>query len=368
MVDFQDFDEQGGMSKAGVVMALLEFGGLFIMVLAAIWGINAFVELIQQDAVPFRDVMVTALQLFGGVMGGLVFVALGELMRRVGMINDTSDTLVAMQRELSRRRHSQGAGSDDYNAALLELVVLMREVRDISLLTDEQRKLRLEAQGRAVMGTLQREVPALLREHNWITARNRVQEARERFPALKEWDDLERQIEEMRLRVEQHDIEAAQRQVADLVSLGAWDRVAEVVNELLQRHPDASGAVELAQRLRSERNKAEAEQSARLMAQAQEAANAREWRKALSLATTLVQRYPKSPESHALQMQLPTLRENAEIQTRREMEEEYRTHIAANRLDAALEVAHTIVQQYPDSPQALALRDQITKLEARLRG
>jgi hypothetical protein len=169
----------------------------------------------------------------------------------------------------------------------------------------------------------------------------------------------------MRAQVESHDIDAAQRQIEDLASLGAWDRVAEVLNELLQRHPESAKANELAQKIRTQRNKAVAEQRARLMAQAQDATNAREWKKALHLATTVCQRFPRSPEAQALRMQLPTLQENAEIQIRQHMESEIRDLIKEQRYDEALRIAHELLQQYPDSPQAAVLREQLPRLEER---
>jgi hypothetical protein len=205
-----------------------------------------------------------------------------------------------------------------------ELLLLVRELRDISLLSDEQRKMRLEAQGRAAIEVLQREVPSLLREHNWIEARNRVQSTRERFPQLREFDVLEKQIETMRGQVEAHDIESAQRQINDLVALGAWDRVGEVLRELQERHPDSVRVLEIAEGLRGQRNKAESEARARLMAQAQEAVNARNWPAALEAANALVQRFPKSPEAQALKMQLPVLRENAQWRERQNLESRIR--------------------------------------------
>ena len=302
--------------------------------------------------------------MFGGVWAGVALWGLGIVLRRLVAIQRANEQAAAAYREFSAGRPRAAAdrsvGSSD---ELDELVVLMREVRDISLLNDEQRSLRLQAQGKAVLSLLQREVPVLLREHNWIEARNRVEEARERFPSFSEWDALERQIERMRSQVEAHDIEAAERQIEDLTSLGAWDRVAEVVNELLERHPEAPRANELAQRLRAQRNQAEAEQRARVMAQAQEASNNREWKAALAAATSLIQRYPRSPEAQALRMQLPTLQENAEIQTRQQMETQIRDLIKEHRFDEALRVAHELLEQYPESPQAGVLRDQLPRLE-----
>ena len=99
------------------------------------------------------------------------------------------------------------------------------------------------------------------------------------------------------------------------------------------------------------------------MAQAQEAANRREWKTALSLALTVIQRFPKSPEAQALRMQLPTLRENAEIQARQRMEAEIRDLIKARRFDEALRITDELIQQYPNSPQAAVLREQLPRLE-----
>jgi hypothetical protein len=364
MADYDDFDERDGLSRSRWVEAWLEYGGWVVIGTTLVWGIAALVQISQAEETSARAVLATLAKMFGGVWGGVALWGLGIVLRRLVAIQRANEQAAASYRELSAGRPRAAAdrsiGSSD---ELDELVVLLREVRDISLLNEEQRSLRLQAQGKAVLSLLQREVPVLLREHNWIEARNRVQEARERFPSFSEWDALEGQIEHMRTQVEAHDIEAAERQIEDLTSLGAWDRVAEVVNELLERHPDAPRANELAQRLRAQRNKAEAEQRARVMAQAQEASNNREWKAALAAATSLIQRYPRSPEAQALRMQLPTLQENAEIQTRQQMETQIRDLIKEHRFDEALHIAHDLLEQYPESPQAGVLRDQLPRLE-----
>jgi len=212
---------------------------------------------------------------------------------------------------------------------------------------------------------VEQKVPTLLREHGWVEARRLVQEARERFPSFSQWDALEEQIEKVRSEVEAHDVEAATRQVNDLAALGAWPRVMDVVNELLERHPASSRAADLAKRVRFEREKAEAEQRARLMAQAQEATSRHDWTAALQVANTILQRFPHSPEAAALQPQIATLRENVEIEDRKRMEADIRELIKQHRYDEALRIARELVQQYPDSPQADALRDQLPRLEER---
>lgn len=365
MADYDDLDERGGLSPSRSVGPCLEIGGWVVILATIVWGIAALVQVTQAEETSARAVLAVLARMFVGAWSGVALWGLGIALRRLAAIQRASEQSATAHRELSAGRARTVAtknllGDSD---ELGELLVLTREVRDISLLNEEQRSLRLQAQGKAALSLLQREVPVLLREHNWIEARNRVEEARERFPSFSEWDALETQIEQMRAQVEAHDIEAAERQIDDLTSLGAWDRVGEVVKELLERHPDAPRANELAHRLRAQRHQAEAEQRTRLMAQAQQASNDREWKAALAAATLLIERYPRSPEAQALRMQLPTLRENAEIQTRQQMETQIRDLIKERRFDDALRIAHELLDQYPDSPQAGVLRDQLPRLQ-----
>ena len=369
MADYDDFDERGGFSRTRRVEAFLEYTGVPVIAVGVLWGIFMLVDYSRQDepatwAEIFRAIAV----IFGSIWAGVTLWSLAELVRRLMGLQHANEQIASSLRD-STAGYPRGGRSSlaDAQDLLDELVVLTREVRDISLLNEEQRALRLQAQGQAVRELLQREVPLLLREHNWIEARNRVQEARERFPSFSEWDALEHNIEEMRAQVEQRDIESAQRQIDDLTLLGAWDRVSEVINELLERHPDSTAAIELAHNVRTQRHSAEAEQRARMMAEAQEAANRREWKSALAIAQGVIQRFPKSPEAQALRMQLPTLQENAEIQTRQQMEAEIRELVKDKRFEEALRIAHQLIEAYPDSPQAGVLREQLPRLEEKSR-
>ena len=366
MADYDEFDDRG-LGRFQIMETILDIIGWVMVLISFLWGIVSIVNVVRstEENVSAPGVLTIFILSLAGCCAGLLLFSFSRILRRLDAIQQVSEQTMYSQRDISsgRQRAASISSALADSAELDELVVLMREVRDITLLNDEQRSLRLAAQGKAVLSLLQREVPVLLREHNWIEARNRVQEARERFPTFSEWDEMERQIEEMRAQVEARDIAAAERQVEDLTALGAWDRVAEVIKELLERHPDAPRALELAQGLRAQRHKAESEQRARLMAQAQEATNQREWRAALTAATTLIQRYPKSPEAQALRIQLPTLQENAEIQMRQAAEAEIRGLIKAHRFDEALRKANELIQQYPASPQASVLREQLPRLE-----
>lgn len=380
-MEYPELDEVRAAGRSARVLALLDYLGWIVILVALIWGVYSTVYTLNERTTAVRlapegappqaasaDQAIYAVATYLALTilwasGGALLWGVGEIVRRLEALQSVNEEVASQTSSTAAGERSLAQVESESQATLHEMTVLLREVRDISLLTPEQRAMRMQAQGKAVLETLTREVPVLLREHNWIEARNRVLDARQRFPTFREWDQLEQQIERMREQVEQHDLEAAERQIGDLTALGAWDRVDEVLHELLRRHPDSVRAINLAQKLRVERHKAEADQRARLMAQAQEAANNRDWELAVNAASTLIQRFPKSPEAQALRMQLPVLRENSQIKERQRMENEIRALIKAGRFDEALRIARDLIDQYPASPQAEVLRDQLPKLE-----
>jgi tetratricopeptide (TPR) repeat protein len=371
MTEPEEASNRPGLNKAHLLSRFLEAGGVFVCAAAVLWAIDEFWVVSQQER-PSVRVFLTAVGLLAAGLGGaLLLWGLAKILRQLDALPSMLEQRPPMPPrptppESAPLRTAEPAHAPTADAATLtELVTLMREVRDISLLNDEERALRLEVQGKEALRRVEQKVPTLLREHGWVEARRLVQEARERFPSFSQWDALEEQIEKVRSEVEAHDVEAATRQVNDLAALGAWPRVMDVVNELLERHPTSGRAAELAKRVRFEREKAEAEQRARLMAQAQEASSRHDWTTALQVANTILQRFPHSPEAAALQPQIATLRENVEIEIRKRMEADIRELIKQHRYDEALRIAREVVEQYPESPQADALRDQLPRLEER---
>jgi hypothetical protein len=354
------------MSSTQAIGFVLKIAAVLGGIGAVIWLVAQVWDLSQQPADSVSGSVFLskfALFLIALVPCALVM-GVAELLSRVDTIVKNDATVIANTAAAAAAR-AMPTNSAMAADKLDEMTLLLREMRDITLLNDSQRTKRLEAQGRAAVEVLLREVPVLLREHNWIEARARVQEARERYPHVPEWDAMERQIEQMRAQVEQHDIEAAERQINDLTALGAWDRIGDVMRELIQRHPDSVKVNELAQKIRAMRNKAEVELRSRLMTQAQESTNKRDWKSAYSLALQIIERYPRSPDAQALRLQLPTLRENAEVQARQRMETEIREFVRMQRFGDAIRVGHEMIQQYPHSPQAEALRAQLPKLQER---
>ncbi|MCA9243420.1 MAG: tetratricopeptide repeat protein [Phycisphaerales bacterium] len=348
-----------------VEVLLLAAGWLLVLIGGIYAGVNYADAARSADAFAW-PAFFGSLAIFLACFGGAVLL---WGIRLVAVRLDAAHNLLGASRTAGFGGEMEaGTASGGSAAPIGEMTELIRELRDISLLNDDQRRARLEAHGREVALSLRRDVPRLIREHSWATARMRIEEARLRFPNVDAWDDMAKQVETARLQVEAQDIQSATRQVEDLSSLGAWDRAGEVVRELLDRHPDSQKARALAQRVNDAREKLALEQRSRLMAQAQEAVHKRDWPAALRLAEDIINRYPRTPDAEGLRLQLPTLQENAATRRRQDMEARIREMISKGQYAEALRVARELISTYPHSPQARALKSQMDRLEARARG
>lgn len=355
------------MNRGRLAAAAMAVSGVLLAIVTTIWALARFWELSVQ-AQP-RPSVASFVAVVGLLLAGWGFSVLlwgvAEISRGLHQVLERIEAGAGGVAPASRGRAADSPG-DQQAQWLEELVHLTRELRDIELLSEPERAARLKHEAEELVRQLEHDIPALLREHNLQEAQQRLQRARRRFPSLAHWDALAGQIEQARAKFEAHDLNVATREVDDLSALGAWDRALDTVRTLRQRHPASEKVAELARRVALARDKATAEERARLMAQAQDATNRRQWAQALQLVQRVIERFPGSPEAQELRNQLPTVRANAEIQRRQEMEAEIRTLIKEHRLSEALRIANELIAHYPDSPQAHALREQILpRLEQR---
>jgi hypothetical protein len=370
-----DYEAQDGLNKARFAAAAMVVGAGLLAFLAALWALAALWSFAGQpaaargpDAGNFVGITWIFVRLFIAWAVALLLWGAAEVLRRITdlieAVGSGFGAVAAGRGGFARAR----TGDDDQHTQLLdELVHLTRELRDIELLSPTERAQRLQAEASELVQLLEREVPALLREHNLQEAQLRVRRARQRFPALPNWDALEQQVEQARTKFEAHDIATATREVDDLTALGAWERALGVVQHLRQRHPNSEKVAELNRRIGLGREKATAEERAKLMSQAQAATNAKQWTEALRLVESLLAKFPGSPEAQELRTQAPVLKDNVEIQIRQELETRIRELIKEQRLSEARKIAHDLITRYPDSPQAHVLREQILpKLEQRV--
>ncbi len=244
-----------------------------------------------------------------------------------------------------------------------ELVQLLKDIRDNSLLSeDERREKRLRAEEIEFAQTRETAL-ALSSQGDFPRARQIVENLKLRYPDSQQIGFLIEQLESDRERYESDDILRSTKQVEDLISISAWPRARQVVQQLQVRHPDSAEARQLLLRLEREHRLFQDEQRRRMHAEVQRFVSRKRWEEALAAARTFVERFPGSPEAEAFLMQIPMLEANAQVEHRQQMEAQIMDYAKHGRYIEAVGLARQLIQRYPDSPQADALRAQLSRLE-----
>jgi hypothetical protein len=159
------------------------------------------------------------------------------------------------------------------------------------------------------------------------------------------------------------DIEIATRRISDLMTMARWEHAEQYARELTQKYPEATEPRQLHERVREERKLFDQRHRQRMHDEIQQFVNQRRWREAAGAADTFIQTFPTGLDTDALRQQIETLKANAEIEIRQQLERHIKEHIQRKDYWAALELARRIIAEYPFSPQANVLRMQLGRVE-----
>ncbi len=315
------------------------------------------------------SVMVMSLALvMGGLSAAAIMVGLAAAIRYAHRLN------LAMRRieDQDKAGGTEGRGpSDDPTAAwsradsemMVEMLRLIREISDNTLLVDEQKESKLKRLRDAERQESAHRIEELIGQGNYHLAREVCQEMVSRFGSDARTNELAGLIEQASAAAEADDLALAHRKVKDLMSISAWERAEQVAGELVAKHPDNPQARGLPKLVTRERETFEQQQRRRMYADVEKQSSRRQWKEALDAARLLIDRYPDSPEAETVGATLETLEANAEIQERQELESRIKGLIKGHRFAEAVDLARQVIQTYPDSPQAEVLRSQLDRLE-----
>lgn len=252
-----------------------------------------------------------------------------------------------------------GAGSPPWQ----ELVMLLQDIRDNSLLSEDERREKKLRSAETEFFQARALVNSLIQQGDFVRARQAAEHLRVRHPEDTRAPALAEQIESAREKYETTDVHAITKQVEDLMSISAWQRALELVQQLQLRHPDSTEAKQLMLRIEREHATFQDEQRRRMQLEVQRFVSRRRWEEALAAARTFIERFPGCAESEALLLEIPTLENNAEIEHRQDLEAQIMDYAKHGRYIEAVELARRVIRDYPGSPQAQALRMQLGRLE-----
>lgn len=339
-----------------------------VLVVAVAAGLAGLIVLAVQGPSPIALVLLGAALVVGlglgmaalTYAGAALFTHLQHLSERGNMLEQRVTVLTQQLAErfaaLSEPRESPVAE---------ESRELLAEIRDILLLPIPQRAQRLAA-------LMDREYARHMQVIDQHNAMRDFHRARQELAALVErFGDNER-VQAVRDRIEKaaesaraSDVAYVITQIKDLIGLGHWEAAEGYARELGQKYPNAPESDILIDQIRRERRTFEQRNRQRMHDEIQQLVNQRRWQEAAEATGRFLVHFPEGPDSDALRAQSPTLQANAEIQTRRQLEQQFKQLIAQQQYWDALALARRIIADYPMSPQADVLRRQLPRLEER---
>jgi hypothetical protein len=157
-------------------------------------------------------------------------------------------------------------------------------------------------------------------------------------------------------------LDAARSRVEDLMALSNWDSALAIATQFASEHEDDADAQWLRQRVQREYGIYREGSVRRLYEQIKDELERKHYRRALSIARRLLDKFADHKKAQKIRQQLPTILENAEIEERQEDEARIQSFIKAKRFQDAVELGEALLAKYPMSPQAESLDDMLPRL------
>ena len=251
---------------------------------------------------------------------------------------------------------------------LEKLVVLVEELKELSMLDDGQRQARRQlAMGRRKMSRLD-EAARLTHHHQYEEADALLTLLESLHPGDAEVLAARTQLDDRRATARAAEWEQLSRHAEDLMALSRYDEAAEAVAAFVDANPAYANGRALAARVMQERDAYVERAVAGWFAEIKLAAEGRQWRLALDQATRFLESYPDHARSDAVRKQVPTIQRNAEIEERRAQEHQIKELARAGSYAEAAELCEDLLARFPDSPQAGNLSALLPKLRERADG
>ena len=266
---------------------------------------------------------------------------------------------------LQKRETDRTMGNLGGAASHEEVVSLLAEIMENTLLDDPEKAAKRQLAKKHRQQALRREIEALINAAKYREAQERLEEFRLRYADSGEIADMENRLAAALVQHEDSEIGHITQEIERYVSLGLWDRAIHMADNLAAQYPDNPEAARLPETIRREQQAHRREEQRRLYREIEHLASRRHWREALQAAETLLKDHADSPEAHTLQDQMEELRHNAEILERREWETRIADHVQAGRHREAYDLSVQLMEKYPGSPQAEAIRQRLDQLKLR---
>jgi hypothetical protein len=245
----------------------------------------------------------------------------------------------------------------------IELRNMLLEIRESMLLPPEERQRRFELLVEKELTRGIGMVEAFNRSRDFHRARHELERLAERFGGSERIRIAAQGVERAAELAQAEDLVTVKRLIADRIAVAHWDEAEHLAREIADKYPLAPDPAALLVRVQRERQLYEQRNRIRLHDEIQQLVNHRHWIEAVEATRRFMQEFPSGQDTDALRLQMDTLTANAEIQTRQQLEQQLKERVRQQQYWDALALARRIIGEYPLSPQANVLRNQLPRLE-----
>jgi outer membrane protein assembly factor BamD (BamD/ComL family) len=305
-----------------------------------------------------------------GIVIGLMFWSIGLRLRRN---RETTILLRAILDKINKvsRQRDEGGGAIPGDASavpagqseiLSQILVKISELNTNLLLTEQERVQRRQEELECRVAGLVEQIEAAVSDGDFDRANELYRHLAYEKPDDPRLETLKKRMEEIgRKDMESHVWECI-HQVNDLMSVSRFGEAMNAARELRNRYPDSEEAAELLKRVEHEAGAFDGEQRKRLYEMIRRQGEGRHWKLALDAANELLEKYPDSSEAEAVKAQMPTLVDNTRIEEVRELRDRILDLMDRRRYSEALELSTHVVTNYPETAAASELRAQMPHL------
>jgi len=254
-----------------------------------------------------------------------------------------------------------GAASDEAEI-LKRMLGELETINSSLLLSPAQREARSRRHLAKVGEQLAVEVEQAIEADDFAEAERVLARLAAELPASQRHHELRAQLEQARTDARVRDIRDGTAEANDLMAASHFEQAEKVAENLLNRHPTATEAIALVDRVRRETSTFVTEGSRRLFARIDRDVEAHRWHAALKAAESFLENYPDCPEADLIRAQMPTLTDNALIEDARRLRDDVLDMIEHRRFAEAVKAAKELIENFPETMAAGELREQLPQL------
>lgn len=257
------------------------------------------------------------------------------------------------------------AASPAVEAHLERMVKLLEEMREVSMLDENQRQTRRKQLGDRRKSTRLEEAARLINRQQWEEADALLHLLESLHPGDGDVHACRAQFNDARIASQADEWEQVKQKVEAMLALSKYDEALSTTGAFLDRFPTHLDAQQLAVRIRQDANAYTEATSNRMYEEIKTSVENRQWRAALLAIQTFLERFPEHPRSPKIRQQVRVVQKNAEIEERHDLEDRIRDLINGRQYGQAAELSENLLARFPDSPQAAYLTELLPKLKER---